>query len=96
MRSRQRTGYGCQVNRAENSQRVVDGTTPLLISLAEVEVLLGVSRTTLWRLLRDGQMASVKVGRRTKVVKADVDDFIERLRAQAAQIRQSEGSGHHG
>lgn len=45
---------------------------------------LGVGRTTVYRLIEEGQLETVQVGRRRLVLSESIDAFIERLRAQQA------------
>ena len=64
---------------------------PLLVDVKEAGVLLGVSETTVWVLIRSGQLASVKVpgasgrGKRymRKVERDEIAAFIKRNRVAA-------------
>ena len=64
---------------------------PLLCDVNETATLLGVSETTVWVLIRSGQLASVKVpgstgrGKRSmrKVERAEISAFIKRNRVTA-------------
>lgn len=65
--------------------------TPLLCDVKETAGLLGVSETTVWTLIRSGQLASVKVSvggssKRylRKVERAEIDAFIGRHRVTAS------------
>lgn len=53
---------------------------PLLISQEEAAHRLGISRTTVWRLLRNGDLDAVPIGARTLITYRSVEDFISRLR----------------
>jgi excisionase family DNA binding protein len=53
------------------------GTLPL-VTFDEATSLLRVSRAYLHRLVRAGDLRVVKLGRRTLVDRADLDDLIER------------------
>ena len=51
---------------------------PFLLSQDEVAHRLAISRTTLWRLLKQGEMEAVRIGSRTFVVKTSIDAFLAR------------------
>lgn len=46
-------------------------TTPLVYRINVAEAKLGVSRSTIYRLIKDGQLKLVKIGRRASGVTAD-------------------------
>lgn len=58
---------------------------PQLLSLSQTAKALGISRTTLNGLLREGFLRRVKIGRRTLVTVEDLQHFIRMERAWAAQ-----------
>jgi excisionase family DNA binding protein len=49
----------------------------LLVSQCEAARLLGVERTTIWRMCGRGDLARVRIGRRALITMASVDAFIE-------------------
>jgi len=51
---------------------------PLAFSLREAATALGVGRSTLYHLIRDGQLAVVKVGNRTLVEASALAAFMDR------------------
>jgi len=53
----------------------------LLYSVEEAASLLGIGRTYMFELVAKGQVDSLKIGRRRKVARAALDEFIERLAA---------------
>ncbi|MCA3362074.1 MAG: helix-turn-helix domain-containing protein [Roseomonas sp.] len=57
-----------------------------LLDVPEATRLLGVSRSSLFELLRTGQLPAVKLGRRTLVRTSDLRRFVANL--AAAQYRQ--------
>jgi excisionase family DNA binding protein len=59
-----------------------NGLEPLL-SIKEVAVYLGISESGVYRLLRAGELAGVKVGNRTLFEPQEVRRFIEASRRQA-------------
>jgi excisionase family DNA binding protein len=54
---------------------------PLLLSPREAAKALGMGRSRLYELLRAGEIKSLKVGRLRKIARADLDAFVEGLRA---------------
>jgi excisionase family DNA binding protein len=50
---------------------------PLLFSVEQCAVMLGVHRTTVYDLLASRSLASVKVGRRRLISRAAMERFIE-------------------
>lgn len=51
---------------------------PELLSQAEAAFQLGISRTTLWRLIRAGELATVHIGSRSLVTRRSLVAFISR------------------
>lgn len=61
------------------SQVVRDGYgAPLLLSQDEVAHQLSISRTTLWRLVKQGDFQMVHIGSRSFILAASVQDFLAR------------------
>ncbi|RIU41054.1 helix-turn-helix domain-containing protein [Mycobacteroides abscessus] len=56
---------------------------PTLLTVAETAELLRCGQTMVYQLLKDGRLASVKIGRRRLVRAAAVETFIERGGAAA-------------
>ena len=52
---------------------------PLLISVKEAALILGISRNHAYALLDQGVIDSRYIGRRRLVVKSSLDEFVERL-----------------
>lgn len=48
----------------------------LLISQEEAARLLSVERTTVWRMVKRGDLRQVNIGRRALIVRASVDEFV--------------------
>lgn len=46
--------------------------------------MLGVSRTAIYELVKDGQLHLVKIGGRSLVATEEIDALVGRLRAEAA------------
>lgn len=51
---------------------------PDLISQEEARFTLGISRTTLWRLVKAGDLDAVSIGSRTLIARASLDAYITR------------------
>jgi excisionase family DNA binding protein len=58
--------------------------TPLLLTTAQVATLTNHGRTKIFELIKAGEIKSVRVGRARLVPRADLEDYVERLRAAAA------------
>jgi excisionase family DNA binding protein len=58
-----------------------DAEPPLLRSLDDTCFLLGVGRTTLYRLVDEGQLHQVKVGRRALITAQSITDYVAALSA---------------
>jgi excisionase family DNA binding protein len=54
-----------------------------LLDVLQVAQLLRCGRTTVFRLIRDGELPSIKPGRSRLVTRADVDAYVERARSTA-------------
>ena len=66
-----------------------DDRRPALISIPEARRQLGIGRSRVYELLRDGELLAVKLGARTLVVSDSVAAFIARLppaRFQASSV----------
>lgn len=44
---------------------------------------LGCSRSTIYRLIKSGELSSVTIGRSRRIAESDLRDFIDRHRASA-------------
>jgi excisionase family DNA binding protein len=53
-------------------------TSPNLLTVNEVSRLLNVSRWTTYRLVREGQLRTVRVGSRLRFRLVDIDRYLER------------------
>lgn len=51
---------------------------PLLVSVSQTQELLGgVSRDTIYRMLASGTLASIKIGRRRMVLASSIHSFVQ-------------------
>lgn len=63
-------------------------SAPLVDIASAQELLGGISRTTLFRLLKEGDLGVVKLGRRTMIPAADIADFIQRATTRSEAERE--------
>ncbi len=59
-------------------------TTPALVSIKEGAAELGVGRTKTYELIDDGELETVKIGRRHLIVHASIGRLVDRLAQQEA------------
>ena len=59
-------------------------TTPALVSIKEGAAELGVGRTKTYELIDDGELETVKIGRRHLIVYASIGRLVARLRSHPA------------
>lgn len=55
----------------------------VLLTVEETAERLGVGRTMVFRLLRSGALESVQIGRLRRIRRSAIDDFADRLAAEA-------------
>ena len=64
---------------------------PLLLSVSEVALLLGIHRTTVYHLLATGELRSTTLGRRRLIPRAALEEFValldRRAQREAAEHR---------
>lgn len=68
----------------EKAKKGVASTT-LLLSLAEARRRLGIGRTTLYRQMKEGKLAYVKIGRRRLISVKAIEQFIEQRENEAPE-----------
>jgi excisionase family DNA binding protein len=56
----------------------------VLVSIEEAVILLSLGRTEMYRLVRSGDIPSVKVGRSRRVVVTALHDYVAQLLARAS------------
>lgn len=59
-------------------------TPPLLVCADEAARLLGIGKTTLYQLIKDGVLAPIHIGRCVRFPVAELEALVERLAAQSA------------
>jgi excisionase family DNA binding protein len=55
---------------------------PLALTIADTVELLGVGKTTIYKLVGEGRLSTIKIGRRTLVLMTSVSNLIESGRSQ--------------
>ena len=55
----------------------------LAFSVEEVAGLLSLGRSTVFELVRTGELGSIKLGHRRLITQADLDEFLQRARAES-------------
>ncbi|QUD86046.1 helix-turn-helix transcriptional regulator [Phenylobacterium montanum] len=48
----------------------------LAMSIAEAASLIGLSRSTLWKMAKDGQLRTVKIGKRALFLRSEIDELL--------------------
>lgn len=61
-----------------NQKPAENGGEEYLLSLEEAAYRLSISRTTLWRLTRTGEIETVRIGSRSLISKRSIENFISR------------------
>ncbi|MCZ8135510.1 MAG: helix-turn-helix domain-containing protein [Porphyrobacter sp.] len=56
--------------------------TPIALTVAETVKLLGVGRTTIYRLISEERLSSIKIGRRTLILMASIEKLIDSEQAR--------------
>ena len=52
---------------------------PWLVSVEEAAGLLGIGRTTLYELIRRGDVRPIRIGRCVRIPRRELEEFVERL-----------------
>lgn len=70
---------------ALGASSVPESGTPqrLLLTVEEAADLIGICRSNMFKLIRQGEVKSVKVGRLRRITPAALDDFIDKLASSA-------------
>lgn len=63
----------------------------LLLTVLEAAEVLGVGRSTMYELIRTGQVEVVHLGRCARVPAAALHEFVERLRAGSTDPTRAQG-----
>ncbi|MDN4521569.1 excisionase family DNA-binding protein [Mycolicibacterium austroafricanum] len=68
-----------RISPSEPTKSIDDSTGRLLYSFKEIQSKLNIGRSTLYQLLDDGQLPSVRIGRRRLVTAAAVTEYVKGL-----------------
>jgi len=63
------------------------------LSLARVAEILGLDRSTVYRMVARGDLATYRVGRQIRVLQEDLDAYLEKHRAPCADERSIDPPG---
>ncbi len=66
-----------------NEPAVGQPLVPLLLSVEQAAEMLGIARTSMFKLIGTGEVESVQVGRLRRIPMACLEEFVERLRRSA-------------
>jgi excisionase family DNA binding protein len=59
---------------------------PLALCVEDAAEVLGIGRTLVFRLLRDGDLKAVRIGRRTLIPVRELEAFLARLGGEVANV----------
>lgn len=59
------------------------GYIPFLFDIPTTARILSVSRSAVYKLIREGRLATVRVGRARRITRAQLDSFIRQLEETA-------------
>jgi excisionase family DNA binding protein len=60
-----------------------------LLTISDVAALLGISRGSVYRLMRSGELVAIRVGERARFDQADVRAYLERNREITPEMREA-------
>ena len=66
--------------------------TPILLTIRETAAILRVSMSTIDRMLRRGELPHVKMNYATRILRRDVDAYIESRRMEGRGERRGKGA----
>jgi excisionase family DNA binding protein len=69
-----------------------ENTMSALLNLKEVQERLGISESTLFRLLKRREIKGFKVGRVWKFEETDIKEYIQQQRAKAEELKPEESA----
>jgi excisionase family DNA binding protein len=58
------------------------------LSIQEAKTILGVGTTKFYQLLNSGDLHARKIGKRTIILRSDLDDFLSNLEAYPSQKKE--------
>ena len=72
---------------ATTSSRTRLVVRPLLVSVEEAAGLLGIGRTTLYELIRQGDVRPIRIGRCVRIPQRELEAYVDRLIAETCGDR---------
>jgi excisionase family DNA binding protein len=82
-----------EVMHENTSERTERADRVLLLTIVEGARVLSIGRTTMYELVRAGNIDVVHIGRSARVPVAALEQYVERLRAEGATVRPARKSG---
>jgi excisionase family DNA binding protein len=73
--------------------KTVEGVMNVLVRVEQAAKQLGISRTVAFRLVHDGELRSVKIGRARRVPQSAIDAYVANLLATQSQTGGDGGLG---
>jgi excisionase family DNA binding protein len=70
--------------------RDTDIGTPLMYTPEQVADLLNVGRTTVYELLKTGELKSVKINRSRRILPEQLEEFVQGLRVESSETSESD------
>ena len=67
------------------------GTTPLLLTPEEAALVLRVGRTTIYALMKSGELRPVHIGRSCRLARVELERYVARLQAPPRPRRARSG-----
>lgn len=53
---------------------------PQAVSISQAQAIIGLGKTKIYELLKNGEIRAVKCGNRTLILKSELQDFLENLK----------------
>jgi excisionase family DNA binding protein len=65
----------------DNTPYAHTSRAPLLVTIPQAAQLLAVSRSTVYQLIWDDELAPIRIGRSVRLIVDDLQDYVQRKRA---------------
>ena len=65
----------------DNTPHAQTPRPPLLVTIPQAAELLAVSRSTVYQLIWDDELAPIRIGRSVRLIVDDLQDYVQRKRA---------------
>jgi excisionase family DNA binding protein len=72
---------------AEHTPEQGGGLRPLLVSTVQTLALLDIGRTSLYRLIDERELVPIKIGRSTRFVVSEIEQFVAARQAARGVVR---------